>query len=205
MPPQAAPRPRLQLASGASGPALTLGRVHEVCGPARAVFAALAAAQLTGPALWITPLRERGALNPDGLSAFLDPARLVIARVPRREDALWCLEEALRSGALRFAAAEIAEEIALTPMRRLQLAAGASGTHPLGLLLTPAPRAAGAVESRWRAAPRAAWAGAPPEAGVPAPRWRFESLYDKSAPLAVWESAPPARPGVAPLFHRHAA
>lgn len=250
-----APRPTLSLAPG--GPSLALGRAHEATGPAAIVFAALAAGRMRGPVLWIRPARGSGALNPEGLSAFFDPARLVIASADRPADILWTAEEALRSGAAPLVVAEPTAPPALTPLRRLQLAAEAGGeaarrlagapladgagarrrpdpappaaedrdvlaslpntmrgrdrwrndapgasaappratsidrAPPLCLLLPPGPGTAGAVESRWRCAPRPAWTA--DDGGVGGgqrseARWRFERIYAKSAPPMVWEA-----------------
>ena len=119
------PRPLLSLGSGA--PDMALGRAHEATGPAAIVFAALIAGRMRGPVLWARPAARHGALNPEGLSAFFDPSRLVIGHVDRPVDILWTAEEALRSGAAPLVVAEVAEPPALTPLRRLQLAAEAGG------------------------------------------------------------------------------
>ncbi|MEL7466054.1 MAG: hypothetical protein AAFN79_18425 [Pseudomonadota bacterium] len=121
------PRPTLSLASDREAPSLTLGRAHEATGPAALVFAALVAGRLSGPVLWARPARGAGALNPEGLAAFFDPSRLVVAHADRPIDVLWTAEEALRSGAAPLVVAEAAEPPALTPLRRLQLAAEAGG------------------------------------------------------------------------------
>ena len=123
------PRPTVSLASDAdpNAPSLTLGRAHEATGPAALVFAALVAGRLSGPVLWARPARGAGALNPEGLAAFFDPSRLVVAHADRPIDILWTAEEALRSGAAPLVVAEVAEPPALTPLRRLQLAAEAGG------------------------------------------------------------------------------
>lgn len=121
------PRPALSLASEPGAPAMTLGRAHEATGPAAVVFAALIAGRLRGPVLWVRPSWAEGRLNPNGLAAFFDPARLVVAHADRAPDILWTAEEALRSGAAPLVIAEPAEPPALTPLRRLQLAAEAGG------------------------------------------------------------------------------
>lgn len=120
-------RPRPCLSLGPDAPDMALGRAHEATGAAAIVFAALIAGRMRGPVLWARPARRYGALNPEGLSAFFDPARLVIASIERPVDILWTAEEALRSGAAPLVVAEVAEPPALTPLRRLQLAAEAGG------------------------------------------------------------------------------
>lgn len=202
----ASPRPALTLRdqTGAAGPALALGRAHEATGPAAMVFAALAAAQLSGPVLWIRPAWDRAALSPEGLAAFFDPARLVIVDAPRPLDILWTAEEALRSGAAPLVAAAAAAAPGLTPLRRLQLAAEAGGDAggaaggrrakappPLCLILPPEAGSAGAVESRWRCTPLPAWGA---EGADAPPRWRFARSYGKSGPPLVWDAVGPTRP-----------
>jgi protein ImuA len=207
------PRPLLRLAPG--GPALALGRAHEASGPARRVFAALAAGRLAGPVLWILGGRSPGRLDPEGLLAFFDPSRLVVARCPHGAEALWAAEEALRSGAVALTVLEPAAPPGLTPVRRLQLAAGAGAAAggamagagaapPLCLILTPEVGSAAAVETRWRAEPLPGWARSAAPGGGPA-RWRFALLRDKAGPPAAWEAVAPGRAAAAPAYARAAA
>lgn len=160
--------------------------MHEATGPSAIAFAALIAGRMAGPVLWARPAWEAATPNPDGLAGFFDPSRLVFAHCPRPLDILWTAEEALRSGAAQLVVAEVAEPPALTPLRRLQLAAEAGGADarrpPLGLILPPRQGSASAIESRWRCSPSPAWAQ-----GQPA-RWRFERIYGKSGPPLVWET-----------------
>lgn len=200
---------RACLRIGPDGPALALGRAHEICGPARHVLAALAAGALAqGVTLWIRAGRDAGGLDPQGLAAFMDPGRLLVAHAPHGVDALWTAEEALRSGAVALVTLEPREPPGLTPVRRLQLAAEAGAARgparPLCLILTPQGGSAAAVETRWRADPAPGWAlgGAP--GGGPA-RWRFALTRDKAGPPALWEMAAPDRRDAAPRLQRAAA
>ena len=91
----------------------------------------------------------------------VDPARLIFARARRPEDILWTLEEVLRSGAAPLVVAEVTSPPALTPVRRMNLAAEAGmeaarlagRPAPLGLMLVPGDGGAAGAESRWHMAP----------------------------------------------------
>lgn len=170
-------RPQLTLAEGI---ALTRGRVHEVCGPARWSFALWLAGQCSGPVIWIAPGWESAALNPDGMVDWADPGRFLFVQPRRAPDLLWCAEEVLRSGAVPLVVAELPQPPALTPVRRLHLAAehGAHpGAAPLGLLLTPGDGGAQGIESRWHMAPAHE---------AHAQRWHLERRRARTAPPKSW-------------------
>lgn len=160
------------------GLTLAPGRVHEGCGAARMTFAMLVARAMTGPVLWIEPGWNAERLNPDGVQPFMAPGRLVFA-APRREiDLLWTMEEALRSGAAPLVVADLTGPPALTPIRRLHLAAEAAPTPPIGLILTPESGGAPGVESRWRMEQAH---GANAETA-----WTLDRLRARMAPETSW-------------------
>lgn len=181
-------RPSLALAPEAE---LPRGRAHEVCGPSRLAFAALVAGRTRGPVLWLRMARAEGALDPEGLAEFFDPSRVVIGLCRKPEDALWCAEEALRSRAVPLVIAELGAPPALTPVRRLHLAAEAEGEAPLALLLTPEGGAQG-VETRWRLSPARA-------ASWDEPAWTLERLRARLAPPRRWRAVWRAGEGAARL------
>lgn len=135
---------------------LALGRMHEACGPSRRTFAMWLAGRMTGPVLWILPDWEADQLNPDGMLPFADPARFLFVHARRADDLLWCTEEALRAGAVPLVVADLPAPPALTPVRRMHLAAETGTTRgqaPLGLLLAPGDGGAQGIESRWHMCP----------------------------------------------------
>lgn len=149
----ARPLPRTELAEGLS---FSHGRVHELCGPARRTLAVRLMAQSRGPVLWFLPTWTKERMAAQGMAPWLNPARIVFVATERDEDMFWGLEEALRSGAAPVVVAEVETQPGLTPIRRLHLAAEASGGKgavPLILLLSPEDGGAQGVESRWHMGP----------------------------------------------------
>jgi protein ImuA len=162
---------------------LSLGALHEACaagpefahGAATALFAAGVAARLDGPVLWCLP--RRNLFAPALAGAGLHPDRLLYAEAGDEATVLAVAEEALRHPGLASVVAEVTR-LGLTPSRRLQLAAEASGA--LGLVIRRWPRSGAppagstAAATRWQVAalPSAPLGGTTP--GVGRPRWRLE-------------------------------
>src|SRR5215472_13082457 len=94
-------------------------------------------------------LRDHGRLYGHGLRALgLDPARLILVETARRNDTLWAIEEALRSGA-PAAVAGIIDKLDLKLSQSLHLAAVDSGL-PLFLLRPAHDLESSAAATRWR-------------------------------------------------------
>ena len=161
---------------------LTLGRVHELCGPARRTLAVMVAARTTGPVFWILPAWQKERLNPQGMVQFVDPARFTFVEAPRAEDLLWSAEECLRAGVVPLVVTDLPDPPGLTPVRRLHLAAEAGGEDgrmlPLGLLLTPGDGGAPGVESRWCMAPAH---------GPDTTEWSLSRTRARTAPVQDWQ------------------
>lgn len=178
------------------GPALTVmegitlpqARAHEICGNARQLFALMIAGALKGPVFWITPSWQAEVLNPEGMLALADPGRFVFVSARRADDILWTLEEVLRCGAVPLVVAELPEPPAMTPVRRLHLAAetgaGEGHTPPMALLLTPGQGGAPGIETRWHMAQTHA-----PDA----PGWRLSRMRARTMPPKTWDLR--GRPG----------
>ncbi|WP_435141287.1 ImuA family protein [Pseudopelagicola sp. nBUS_19] len=146
-------RPILEPAPGIG---LALSRLHEACGPARYTFALWLAHHTRGPVFWIAPNWSAAPLNPDGMTQFVNPGRFTFITPRRSEELLWTMEETLRAGLVPLVVADLPGLPALTPVRRLHIAAETSmretGQTPLGLILTPSNGGAQGVESRWHMA-----------------------------------------------------
>lgn len=164
---------------------LPLSRVHEICGQARRTMALWLAAEAIrktpGPIFWITPSWSVDRLNMDGVAPLCPPQTLTFVDALRPEDLLWSMEEVLRSGVAPVVVADLPNPPAMTPVRRLHLAAERGtedGTcRPLGLLLTPGTGGAPGVETRWRIEP---------DHGADRMIWQLDRLRARMAPQKSW-------------------
>ena len=169
------------------GGGLARAAVHEVLAAdpgAAAGFCGLLLARARGTVLWIAAEPDAW---PPGLARFgLSPADLVLVQAPRRQDALWAMEESLRCPGVAGALLAI-EDLDLTAARRLQLAAEAGGA--IGLLLRPDAEDTGgatAALSRWRVGALAGTGGAH---DLGDPRWSLELLRCRGGRPQRWEVA----------------
>lgn len=97
--------------------------------------------------------RELGVPYGPGLAFLgLEPSSCIFVETARAGDALWAMEEGLKSQSVALVIGAL-ESVELTPARRLSLAAAAHGT-PCVLITDPRTPAAGATVTRWRSGGR---------------------------------------------------
>jgi protein ImuA len=106
--------------------------------------------------LWCWPsvfARELGAPYGHGFAALgLEPSTWLFAETARADDALWAMEEGLRSQSLALVIG-VVSEAELTPARRLSLAA-AEHLTPCLLITDPRLSPTGSTATRWRVGAR---------------------------------------------------
>jgi len=168
-----------------------LGAVHELMVPAPEEAAAtsgfmcgLMGALLRptkGVAVWIS---ARRTVFPPALKAFgIQPERLLFVEVPHEREALWAIEEALKSPALTAVVGEL-RDISFTASRRLQLAVEQS--RVTGFVINRGKKATTtACVSRWKitSLPSEAIDALP---GIGFPQWRVELLRIRNGRPGVW-------------------
>lgn len=141
------------------GGGLPLGVLHEISedgarGPLAAnavLFAAGILARMRGPVLWC--LHSRDLFAPALARVGLDPSRIVFCETWKDADILPAMEEGLRLPGLTGVVGEL-KRLTLTPSRRLQLAAEASGVTAFVVCRSQdGPSETNAAFSRWRIAP----------------------------------------------------
>jgi hypothetical protein len=123
--------------------------------------------------LWCWPsvlARELGRPCGQGLACLgLEPSSCLFVETARACETLWAMEEGLKSASLALVVG-VLNEAALTPARRLSLAAAGSST-PCLIVTDPRAPAAGSTATRWRIGARRS-APHPFDAAAPgAPRY----------------------------------
>ena len=131
-------------------------------------------------------LRERGRPFSQGLAAWGLPAqRLIWIRAEREGEALWALEEALKSGAVAGALASV-EAPAFVATRRVDFAARAGGA--VGLLIRARPAAdLSAARRRWRIAALGAAEDRFDPLAPGAMRLRAQLVRRRDGPPGAWD------------------
>ena len=137
--------------------------VHEVCEaaygdmPALTGFVLAASKIRSGALFWITQSGlglDHGGIFQNGIRHIRRGSLPILSASPRKlSDALWMIEEAIRSNAVGLVIAEI-EDADFTASRRLALASSHHGV-PVILLMPYTRQGATAATARWRVSPRA--------------------------------------------------
>jgi protein ImuA len=175
---------------------LQLGALHEVAGgglgavhgAAAVLFVAGVLARMDGPVLWC--LRQRDLFAPALAGVGLHPERVIYAEAGDEKGVLAVLEDGLRHGGLAVVG-EVGG-LAMTPSRRLQLAAEAGGTTAFAVRRWRTPSAAAdygqptASVSRWRVSALPATREAVPGL-LGRSRWLVEMMRCRGALACEWE------------------
>ena len=156
------------------GVELQLGRLHEVLGEARDVFACLAAAKLTGPVIWIRHASSVASLTPTGLQDFINPSRIITVACLNRQEVLWSGEQSLRTKGADLVVIDIDDGPDLRESRRLQIAAEETGA--LGVALIGRTASSSAAQTRWVC-------NADPSEGG---QWLWKRVKDKNGRIGAW-------------------
>lgn len=178
------------------GGGLALGALHEVAGggigaldgAAAALFAAGVLARTHGPILWC--LARHDLFAPALAQVGLHPDRVIYVEGGSDKGVLACMEEGLRYPGVAGVVGEVGR-LAMTPSRRLQLAAEASGTIAIAIRRWRRPAEAAdfgqptASTTRWRVS--ALPASPLPVPGVGRPRWFVELIRAKAGECAEFE------------------
>ena len=169
---------------GAAGVAAGLGFLLSAAGEGARRGGGLMAA---APRAWF---RERGRLLVGGLAQLglerlgLEGDAVLMVASATEIDALWALEEGLRSGAVGLALGAV-ESASLLATRRLDMAARAAGATVV-LIKTKPARDLSAARRRWRVAPHpsAPHPWDPKASG--APRWRVTLERSRDGASGAW-------------------
>jgi protein ImuA len=137
---------------------------------------------MAAPRAW---LRERGRLLAGGLAELgLGDQTVSIVASTTEIEALWALEEGLRSGVVSLAVGAV-EAASLLATRRLDLAARAAGATVVLIKTRPA-RDLSAARRRWRVAPHPSGPHPYDPKASGAPRWRVALERSRDGASGVW-------------------
>ena len=130
---------------------------------------------------------ERGRLMARGAHTFgIAPERLLLVRPKTASEALWALEEVLRSGAADLAIGAVGEA-SLTQTRRLDMAAREAGAGCALIRVGAGPLPLSAARRRWRIEPRPS-ARDPWDARAPGrPGFRAALERRRDGPPGSWD------------------
>lgn len=136
-----------------------------------------------GAVFWISSCL---ALFPPALKSFgISPDRFVFIDLTNEKQVLWCMEEALKCGALAAVVGEI-NDISFVESRRLQLAVEQSQVAGFVLRNRCLKETTTACVSRWRIRPSMSSGLEDGLPGIGYPTWRVELLRMRHGKAGVW-------------------
>lgn len=169
---------------------LGISGVHEVCEAAHGDMAALTGFALTaiklsrGAAFWVSGaglFMDHGQVLNAGFGQLCERPPAVLSAIANKQtEALWIIEEAIRSNAVSVVIAEI-ETIDFTASRRLTLAASKHGV-PVFLLMPYGRQGSTAATARWRIATQASTHNRFDRHALGNPRWQAVLERSRQAP-----------------------
>jgi protein ImuA len=166
---------------------LKLGKMHEICGPAKIRIAMLIGAKTKGLIVWVDFI-----INTDSISDWFSPSRLLFVNAKSKNDLFSATEEVLRSGLSEITITELPEAPNSLQMRHINLAMTSgvklnNNKSPLGLILSPNKGGATSIESRWYASTLPCWEKlTTDDRGSSKQKWSIKRLFSRVGPVKGW-------------------
>ena len=171
---------------------LKVGKIHEMCGPAKIRMVTLISAKTKGLIIWIRPDWENFIINADAVSNWFSPNQLLLINARNKNEIFFATEEVLRSGISEVTITEFPEAPNPLQMRRIQLAmtSGVKSNNakkPLSLILSPNKGGATSIESRWYASTLPNWKNMiNKEHKNLEHKWYLKRLFSRTDPIKEW-------------------
>ena len=171
---------------------LKVGKIHEICGPAKIRIPILLGAKTNGLIVWIRPNWEDFIINTDGISNWFSPNQLLLINAKNKNDLFFATEEVLRSGISEVTITEFPEIPNSLQMRRIHLAITSgvksnNGKKPLGLILSPNRGGATSIESRWYTSTLPCWIDLiNKDHRILNQKWYLKRLFSRTEPIKEW-------------------
>ena len=133
---------------------LKRGRIHQVAGPSRLIFALIIARNIKNYITWIREKECSNSLYPDGLTSWVDINKFILVDSITSQESTWVMEEFLKSGVSELLVCELHKPIQYSSLRRIILsfknvAEEKDSTLPIILLVSSFQNKITGVESRW--------------------------------------------------------
>ena len=171
---------------------LKIGKIHELCGPAKIRMAILIGAKTKGLIAWIRPDWEEFIINADSISYWFSPNQLLFINAKNKNDLFFATEEVLRSGISEVTITELPKIPSSLHMRRINFALNSgfkskTAKNPLSLILSPNRGGLTSVESRWYASNLPCWKNlTDKDLSELKYKWYLKRTFSKTDPVKEW-------------------